>query len=146
MLNKLKKSIKSWLRPDIKAGLTKIPESFQKLGTKYGGWIIPVSLINKDSVCYLAGAGEDISFDLALANRFQCTIHIFDPTPRSRLHFEKVVEGSVVKPATDDNYRYELDKQVLFSVHFHEIGIWTRNETLRFFCSQRRESYLAFHR
>jgi hypothetical protein len=34
-----------------------------RLGTTYGGWIIPVDAgLTADSICYCAGAGEDISF------------------------------------------------------------------------------------
>ena len=53
------------------------------LGTEYGGWTINPTLVNKDSIVYSAGIGEDISFDRALIERFGVTVHGFDPTPRS---------------------------------------------------------------
>ena len=44
-----------------------------RLGTAYGGWLIPADAgITSSSICYSAGAGEDISFDCALAERFHC--------------------------------------------------------------------------
>lgn len=39
--------------------------------------------IDHNSVIYSAGVGDDISFDLALMERFGVTIEAFDPTPRS---------------------------------------------------------------
>jgi FkbM family methyltransferase len=39
--------------------------------------------ISRDSTIYSVGVGEDVSFDLALIERFGVTVHAFDPTPRS---------------------------------------------------------------
>src|SRR3990167_849454 len=65
------------------------PYDLMRLGTQYGGWIIPKNhTLTGDSICYLAGAGEDISFDCALAKQFGCNVRIVDPTPRAIRHFE----------------------------------------------------------
>jgi FkbM family methyltransferase len=67
------------------------PDSLVRLGTAYGGWIIPANPgLQPDSVCYLAGAGEDLSFDCALARRFHCRVRIIDPTPRAVEHFRQL--------------------------------------------------------
>ncbi|MEP6891423.1 MAG: hypothetical protein ABI955_12095 [Nitrospirota bacterium] len=59
-----------------------------RLGTTYGGWIIPADAgLTADSICYCAGAGEDISFDCALVERFHCQVRVIDPTPRAIQHF-----------------------------------------------------------
>jgi FkbM family methyltransferase len=58
-----------------------------RLGTEYGGWIIPSDILNENSVVYSAGAGEDISFDVELANKYFCRVYIFDPTPRAAMHY-----------------------------------------------------------
>src|SRR5712692_3232196 len=64
-------------------------EELLRLGTVYGGWIIPAnSGLSADSVCYSAGAGEDISFDCALIERFYCQVRVIDPTPRAITHFD----------------------------------------------------------
>ena len=34
------------------------------LGTHYGGWKVPEGYLDKKSICYFAGAGIDISFDV----------------------------------------------------------------------------------
>ena len=53
--------------------------TFTRLGTHYGGWIIPENILDSTSICYLAGAGEDISFDCCLAQQYGCRIRIVDP-------------------------------------------------------------------
>jgi FkbM family methyltransferase len=63
------------------------------LGSSYGGWTVPLSLIRTDSICYCGGVGEDATFDLELIRRFGCVVHAFDPTPRARLYAEKVAEA-----------------------------------------------------
>lgn len=135
MLEKLKARIKAILLPGIRWRLHNTPARLEKLGTAYGGWIVPVGLINERSVCYLAGAGEDISFDILLAKRCQCDVFIFDPTPRARAHFDKVmasVENGQTVTASD-NSRYELDAAVAPRLKFRDVGIWKQTDTVRFF-------------
>lgn len=85
-----------------------------RLGSRYGGWIVPSSAVQAHSVCYCAGVGEDISFDLALMERFGCEVHAFDPTPRA-IEF--------VRRNAADVPRF----------HFHPVGLWERDEQLRFY-------------
>jgi FkbM family methyltransferase len=53
------------------------------LGSAYGGWTINPTRLTSDSIVYSFGVGEDISFDIALIERYGVTVHAFDPTPRS---------------------------------------------------------------
>jgi FkbM family methyltransferase len=53
------------------------------LGTPYGGYAVAAELLSPESIVYSFGLGEDVSFDLALIERFGCVVHGFDPTPRS---------------------------------------------------------------
>jgi FkbM family methyltransferase len=53
------------------------------LGTPYGGHAVDPRGLGPDSVVYSFGIGEDVSFDLALIERFGCDVYAFDPTPRS---------------------------------------------------------------
>jgi FkbM family methyltransferase len=53
------------------------------LGGAYGGFYVDISKINKDSVVYSFGIGEDISFDKELINKTKTVIYGFDPTPKS---------------------------------------------------------------
>lgn len=71
------------------------PERMIRLGTEYGGWSIPQNNdLGPDSTCYCAGAGEDISFDCALAAAYHCRIRIIDPTPRAIAHFQSLAEAT----------------------------------------------------
>lgn len=49
------------------------------LGTEYGGWMVPAALIKPGWICYCAGAGADISFDLALLERFDVRVQSIEP-------------------------------------------------------------------
>jgi len=70
------------------------------LGSEYGGYAVCSDRIKKDSVVYSFGVGEDVSFDLAILERFGVTVHAFDPTPRSIAWVEaqKLPEGFVMHP------------------------------------------------
>lgn len=52
-------------------------------GNKYGGFYAIQDLLNKDSIVYSFGIGEDISFDKAIIEEKGCTVFGFDPTPKS---------------------------------------------------------------
>ena len=57
-----------------------------RLGSGYGGWWVPVDLPSVTWVCCCAGVGEDLTFDLALIERFRCRVVAVDPTPRAVDH------------------------------------------------------------
>jgi FkbM family methyltransferase len=50
-------------------------------GSDYGGWTIAPEGLTSSSTIYSFGLGNDISFDLALIERFGCRVHGFDPSP-----------------------------------------------------------------
>lgn len=53
------------------------------LGNEYGEHTVCPDGLGTDSIVYSVGVGQDVSFDLALAEHFGLTIHAFDPTPAS---------------------------------------------------------------
>ena len=65
-----------WSQPDVSV-------DYEVLGSDYGGWPVAISGVGPDTTIYSFGAGCDISFDLAAVERFDCTVLVFDPTPRS---------------------------------------------------------------
>jgi FkbM family methyltransferase len=89
----------------------------ERIGTDYGGWTVPTTLVTSDSVCYAAGVGEDISFDLGMAERFGCTVHAFDPTPRAATYV-------ATKAANTDKFV------------FHDYGLWSADTTIKFYAPQ----------
>ncbi len=86
----------------------------EKIGSGYGGWIVPTARINADWICYCGGVGEDITFDLGIIERFGCSVVAFDPTPRAIAH---VAEHAADEP------RFT----------FRPVGLWSSDTSLRFF-------------
>ncbi|CAK0768540.1 FkbM family methyltransferase [Azospirillaceae bacterium] len=122
----------------IDSGQLASPNSLLRLGTKYGGWIIPVeSGLNEDSLCYLAGAGEDISFDCALTQRFGCKNRIIDPTPRAIEHFQKLEQAVRVGqrfPVNNSTTEfYDINATQLERLSFLPVGLSDKDIELRFF-------------
>lgn len=83
-----------------------------RLGSDYGGWVIPAELVTESSIVYSAGVGEDVSFDLALIARFGCHVWALDPTPRASAYAESVTEERF---------------------HFLPVGLWSADETRSFY-------------
>jgi FkbM family methyltransferase len=109
-----------------------------RLGTAYGGWLIPQDHgLNADSICYLAGAGEDISFDCALVKRFQATVRIIDPTPRAIEHFrmleESVLAGRPFPVNNSDTEFYDIGPEDLPRLKFLPVGLADVNKEFKFF-------------
>lgn len=70
----------------------------KRFGTEYGGFYLPdiiENYLNKDSIIYAIGVGEDISFDVVLANCTGAKVHMYDPTPRSIDHVDLIKESFV---------------------------------------------------
>ena len=71
-----------------------------RFGSKYGGWNICKLGIEDGTQILSLGAGEDISFDVELANTFNCNVDIFDPTPRAIEHFKQLSNNFGKKSST----------------------------------------------
>ena len=52
-------------------------------GNQYGGFYLSPDLLDKQSIVYSVGIGEDISFDQDLIDTHGCSVFGFDPTPKS---------------------------------------------------------------
>ena len=114
------------------------PNEMLRLGTDYGGWSIPVNAgLNADSVCYLAGAGEDISFDCALVKRFGCRARVLDPTPRAIEHFQQLVDavrkGQRFPINNSSNEFYDLTPEQLTRLTLLPLGLADKDVELKFF-------------
>jgi FkbM family methyltransferase len=54
-----------------------------RLGSTYGGWTISEIDLTASPLIYSFGIGTDLTFDLAMIERFDARVFAFDPTPRS---------------------------------------------------------------
>lgn len=79
-----------------------------RFGTQYGGFYYPKNLpkLNKNSVIYCVGAGEDITHDVILSFKTESPVYIFDPTPRAIKHvkYVKNVLEDKTKPVNDKKF------------------------------------------
>jgi FkbM family methyltransferase len=91
-------------------------EDLVSIGSTYGAWTIPAEALGKDSAVYLAGLGEDASFDLGLIERFGCVVHAFDPVPEAARY---------AAPIATEEPRF----------HFQPVGLWSSDGTLRFYAN-----------
>lgn len=112
-----------------------------KLGTDYGGWLIPKNIsLNENSIVYLGGAGEDISFDLKLQDKYNCWIVIIDPTKKAIKHYEEVKLFY-----KDNNFKFtgNIQKDYIqniknLNINFNKIifldmGLYNKKDLLKFY-------------
>jgi FkbM family methyltransferase len=97
---------------------------FVRLGTEYGGWICAADSLQAGAHALCVGAGEDVSFDIALNSRFGVNVFCADPTPRSIAHIEALLNGST--PYDLRGFRRE-------SFHFLPVALWHEDGTLRLY-------------
>lgn len=138
MLDLVKKKIQKWTERKLRIRLETDLVPTERIGTEYGGWIIPKAWLTADSVVYSVGAGEDISFDAGLAQKYGCTVHIIDPTPRAEVHFKAVIQGiRTAKPAplkTNPTGQYPtFDASTADLMRFHPFGLWNEESLIKFY-------------
>jgi FkbM family methyltransferase len=99
----------------LRSSLRIVPrEDLVSIGSSYGGWTIPAGALTEDSTVYLAGLGEDASFDLGLIERCGCEVHSFDPVPEAARYAQSI---AAMQPR----------------FHFRPVGLWSSDGTLRFY-------------
>lgn len=116
-------------------------EELLRLGTVYGGWILPKDHgLTGESLCYCAGAGEDISFECALVERYRCRVRIIDPTPRAVQHFqdlERTVRSGARFPVNNSQIDfYSVTNAHLNRLSFLPVGLANQDAELKFYLPQ----------
>lgn len=98
----------------ISRRLTRVPRAdLCRLGSAGAGWWVPESIVKPGAVAYCAGAGEDITFDLALLER-GCSVTTFDPTPRAIAHVRRTAPPGG-------------------GLRFRPVGWWDGDDEIRFY-------------
>lgn len=121
----------------------------EKLGTNYGGWIVPTNMkLNENSIVYSGGVGEDISFDLLLHSKYNCNIFLIDPTQKAINHFNET------KLYYHDNINFTGNIQPDYYLNisnlkpnfskftYINVGLWNKKEQLRFY-KQNNPNYVS---
>lgn len=98
---------------DLPIIASNVKEKTEFIGSAYGGHNVVLTGLNRDSIVYSAGIGEDTSFDEELFNRCQCKIFCFDPTPRAYDHF--------------------VNKHLIDKMSFYRYGLSGKNKMERFY-------------
>lgn len=110
------------------------------LGTEYGGWIFEPSDDLQNSTIVSCGLGEDASFDVEFASRFNAKVIVVDPTPRAISHFTEMMTR--VGKAAEETYSdagkltaksYNLSKVSADTLVLEPSAIWIEKTKLRFF-------------
>lgn len=108
----------------------------ERLGTKYGGWVVPTHMdLSEGSICYMGGLGEDGSFDVLLQSKYKSNVLIIDPTQKAKIHYNEMVmhmpfTGNIQPDymATLSGVQYDISK-----IQYEPIGIWDSSGELRFY-------------
>jgi FkbM family methyltransferase len=121
----LRRYVRSYPEWNFAPPRVQIHRKLQLVGSEYGGYAIDPSEVREDAIVYSLGVGEDISWDLALMQRYGVAVHAFDPTPRvkewlglqtlpEQFHFHEVGisnmdgEGSFYLPPRPDFISHSL--------------------------------------
>lgn len=103
------------------------------VGSAYGGWTVPLDLIDDSWLCYCIGIGGDISFELELIARHAVTVRSIDPVeeyvhaarlaaqeqPRLSVHHAAIatVDGPIRMQRTHDSSSRSVSAAGLYDSH-----------------------------
>lgn len=120
--NRKLKRLEYWIKARIgKIAFIDIEHKCPKkwYGNGYGGFYVNPTLLDKNSIIYSFGIGEDISFDTEIIRDYQCRVFGFDPTPKS-IHWLK-------------------SQNTPPSFHFYPYGLGTQTEKVKFHLPKNKE-------
>ncbi len=138
ILQKVKHKVKKlYYRPFPK--ITKNAEIIC-LGTTYGGWSFADYPELYNSVIISCGLGEDASFDVEFAAKYNAKVVIVDPTPRAIKHFQEIQDRlglaatcGYVEGGKQPVQSYDLSGLNEKHLQLVEKAMWIREERLKFF-------------
>ena len=90
MIGKLKKVLRVLKGKDFLHNYQLKRVTKKRFGSSYGGWWIVPDNIDNELIIFSVGLGEDISFDIAMMETYNCKVYGFDPTPKSIKYIESM--------------------------------------------------------
>lgn len=103
---------------------------------RYGSWSVCTNEIPRNSVVLLCGAGEDVSFDLALQKQFDCRVIVVDPTPRAIEHFANLKAaqqtGKKVRINNSSTRFYDTSGVDLSRIDYVPLAVWHEKAKVKF--------------
>ena len=113
----------------------------KRYGTAYGGWNLPETIaLDKESIVYSGGVGEDISFDILLQDRFKSKLFLIDPTKHGKTHFEETRQFFATKHPL---FSRDIQKDYLQTIAqckpdftqfvYVQKGLWSEPGTMKFY-------------
>lgn len=107
-----------------------------RIGTEYGGWYCYRPLLTPESTAMCCGAGEDVSFDVALNAEWGMRIVCVDPTPRSIRHVASLLAANrqgCQALIESGPLQYEMAGFREKNFTFVERAVWSKDGTLDLF-------------
>ena len=104
--------------------------------------------LNENSIIYSGGVGEDMSFDILLTSKYNCTIFLIDPTKKALKHFDEVklyyTKGQTFTGNIQNDYYKHIKDSKPNLEHFYYInkGLWDCKTELKFY-KQTNENYVS---
>jgi FkbM family methyltransferase len=112
----------------------------ETLGSRHGGWTFLQQPHLQNATVISCGAGEDITFDVAMAARFDATVVVVDPTPRAVSHVRAALTrlGQPALRAYADGgaqpvEAYDLSRLRSGQIRLVETALWVEAGTVKFF-------------
>jgi FkbM family methyltransferase len=115
------------------------PAPTTRVGTDYGGWHCLTDRLRSGEVAVCVGAGEDVSFDVALNARYGLEILCIDPTPRAVRHVEGLLAAArrgEAYPIGDGPACYELAGFEPARFHLVACALWSADTDLELYLPQ----------
>lgn len=124
----------------VKFNLAEMP--IEKFGNDYSFVFVPKEKLDKKSIVYSIGVGEDIISDIEMVNKIKCGIVLIDPTPKSKKHFDHIFNNiKAGQPAFADNgTSYDITKDNLEKLTLHPYAIYNEDKEVKFFLPKLDES------
>ncbi len=114
--------------------------NYVDLGSNYGGW----SFVEEEGIngCTIisAGLGEDASFDVEFASKYNAKVIIVDPTPRAIKHFNNIHDSlgrdrsePYSRGGNQPIHAYDLSNVNEDNFQLIKKALWNNNENLKFY-------------